>query len=127
MKRITRQRMALLRVFEQGVRPLTPREALMAARRSVQGLGLATVYRTAKLLTSEGLLKTVELPKEPVRYERGSSTHHHHFRCEDCGRVYLIRGCPGPMKSLAPPGFSVRSHTIILHGACSACRMPTRK
>jgi Fur family ferric uptake transcriptional regulator len=127
MERKTRQREAVMRVFEKMGRPLTPGEVLAAARRTVRGLGLATVYRAVKLLAGMNVLKVVKLPGEPVRYERAGSTHHHHFRCEGCGKVYPIRGCPGPMKRLAPPGFSVRDHTIILHGACSACRTPARK
>ena len=127
MERSTRQRQALVRLFERGTRPLTPQEALTGARKSVKGIGLATVYRAVCLLTAEGFLKAVELPGEPTRYERAGPAHHHHFRCETCGKVYPILKCPGPMKKLAPPGFSVRDHTVILHGACSACRTPARK
>ena len=68
-ERQTRQREAVARVFARAGRPLTPAEVLGAARKTVRGLGLATVYRTVKLMAGEGALKVVKLPGEPVRYE----------------------------------------------------------
>jgi Fur family ferric uptake transcriptional regulator len=126
-ERRTRQREALLRVFAASTRPLTPQEALVEARRFAKGIGIATVYRTLKLLAQEGSLTAVELANEPVRYEPADRGHHHHFRCDDCRRVFEMPGCTPDVRTLAPAGFSVRDHEITLYGVCRDCRRGSRK
>jgi Fur family ferric uptake transcriptional regulator len=47
--------------------------------------------------------------------------HHHHFHCLSCDQVVPIHGCPGPMQDLAPTGFVVERHDLVLHGRCVHC------
>lgn len=122
VRRWTRQRWALWRVLNEAERPLSPQELLRAARRHVAELGLATVYRWIAILRRQERLTVVRLPGQAARYERATPRHRHHFECERCGRVYPVRGCPGALQRFAPPGFVVRRHTLILHGACASCR-----
>ncbi len=121
MERRTRQRAALKEAIEQAARPLTPQEILAEAQDAVPGLGIATVYRNIKALMSEGWLHKVEMPGGVDRYERAGLHHHHHFHCQECDRVFDVEGCPGNVESLAPPGFQVASHEIVLYGRCATC------
>lgn len=121
MERSTRQRDAIQSVIRATPRPLSPREVLEAARASVRALGLATVYRTLKLLVDEGAVQVIHLPGQSPRYEMAESAHHHHFQCNTCRRVYDVPGCPGDMRRLAPRGFTVEHHDLTLYGRCSAC------
>ncbi len=121
MERKTRQRDAIRQVFEDMPRPLAPFEVLAAGRARVSGLGMATVYRTINALVDDGWLVPVELPGEAPRYERSGAAHHHHFRCRDCTQVFEIEGCPGNFAALAPPGFQLEAHEIVLYGRCAAC------
>ena len=84
-------------------------------------LGLATVYRSIRALVDEDWLVEVELPGEPSRYEVAHKEHHHHFHCRVCDRVFDLDGCPGSLRELAPRGFRVESHEIILYGQCPEC------
>src|SRR6266496_843947 len=102
MQRSTRQRHAIRSVIRGSRRPLSPREVLEAARVSARALGLATVYRTLKLLVAEGTIHAINLPGEPPRYETSTLAHHHHFQCTRCHRVYDVQGCPGNLRRLAP-------------------------
>jgi Fur family ferric uptake transcriptional regulator len=120
--RSTRQRHAIEAVLSGAGRPLSPVEILESARTSVARLGLATVYRTLKLLMEEGEVRAIDLPGESPRYELADSAHHHHFQCKACSRVYDIPGCPGDMRRLAPRGFTVEHHDVTLYGRCAACR-----
>lgn len=122
MSRNTSQRQALERVFQAAGRPLSPAEALQAAQSEIPRLGMATVYRTLKMFVEEGWLKPVDVPGEGARYELARLAHHHHFRCRMCGRMFDLKGCPGELKSLAPPRFLVESHEILLVGLCADCR-----
>jgi Fur family ferric uptake transcriptional regulator len=123
-ERTTRQREAIRAAFVQAGRPLSPQEAHSAARYLVPTLGIATVYRTLTLFVEEGLLTAVELPGTIARYELAGLAHHHHFHCRGCGRVYDLQGCPGDLRQLAPPGFALESHEIVLYGRCVQCVTP---
>lgn len=122
MERSTRQRGAIESVLRASGRPLTPPEVQRAAHELAPGLGMATVYRTLKLLIAEGTVRTVDLPGESARFEMANITHHHHFHCNRCRRVYDVPGCPGDMRRMAPRGFKVDGHDLILYGQCPDCR-----
>ena len=122
MTRDTRQRRAIRSVFADADGPLGPQEVLDLAQHDVPGIGLATVYRTIKLMLEDQELSAVELPGEPSRYEPASraQNHHHFFKCEDCGRVFEIQGCGvADPDSLTPPEFSVTRHELVLYGTCN--------
>lgn len=120
MGRKTDQRDAIRNVFRRAQRPLTANEVLDRATESVPGLGIATVYRNIKRLHEDGWLIPVDLPGEPSRFELADREHHHHFRCDDCGKVYDIPGCHAP-DDHAPAGFQVTRHEVWLFGMCPDC------
>ncbi|MEO8281502.1 MAG: transcriptional repressor [Ideonella sp.] len=142
MERLTRQRRAVLDALADSGRTLSPTEILEMARNEAPGLNLSTVYRQIKALESDGEIVKVELPGQTARFETrcthadaqganansqleavnpGQAHHHHHFHCTGCETVVPIHGCPGNMQELAPTGFQVESHDLVLHGRCAAC------
>jgi Fur family ferric uptake transcriptional regulator len=121
LTRNTTQKAAIRKAFELADRPLSTNEVLGLAQTNVGGLGIATVYRNVKSLVDEGWLATVELPGEPPRYEVSGKAHHHHFRCDGCGKVFELDGCLPGMDRLAAAGFSVARHELTLYGACPEC------
>jgi len=120
-RRRTRQRAAIRSVLEQASRPLSIGEVLELAQRAVPGLGIATVYRTVGALVEEGFLAQVEIGGEAPRYEVAGRGHHHHFRCRRCQRVFEMEGCLPDVQRLAPSGFVVEDHEILLFGLCLDC------
>lgn len=121
MQRDTRQRRILRKVLVEAARPLSPQEILESSQSELPQLGIATVYRNVKALVEEGWLQTVEIPGEGLRYEVAGKEHHHHFYCQVCSRVFEVEGCPGNLKGLAPEGFRVQSHLLVLYGLCPTC------
>ena len=121
MQRNTQQRSAIREALQLAGRPLSPQEILEAAQAEVPGLGIATVYRNVRALVEEGWLQTVDLPGAASRYEVADKEHHHHFHCRCCDGVFDIEDCPGTLKDLAPRGFQLESHEIILYGLCATC------
>lgn len=119
--RSTRQRRAIRGAFTVADRPLNPNEVLDLAAEQHKGIGIATVYRNIKALVEEGWLTPVELPGEPPRYEVAGKEHHHHFHCKRCGKVFELKGCLPDFKQLAPPGFRVTGHEVLLYGDCKTC------
>lgn len=125
MTRKTEQRAAIHQVLERAEGPLTIPQILERAQEHVPGLGSATVYRNVKTAVVEGSLTPVDVPGEPTRYEVANQHHHHHFKCQACGKVYDIEGCFDELERLAPPGFEVTEHELTLFGRCSGCRQPS--
>jgi Fur family ferric uptake transcriptional regulator len=122
VRRTTRQREAVRAAFETAEHPLTAEELLHLAKKRVEGIGIATVYRTIKSLLDEGWLTTVEVSGETPRYEHADKEHHHHFLCRACERVFEAEGCEGGKATLtAPPGFRVEGHEVVLRGVCVEC------
>lgn len=105
---------------------MSPEEILAAAHQRADGIGIATVYRNIKSLTEEGWLVAVELPGQPPRYELAGKDHHHHFHCQACGQVFELEGCVDGLRDLAPRGFRVTGHEVVLYGECRSCRAAKR-
>ncbi len=125
MEKNTRQRTAIREALALAARPLLPQEVLAAAQVQVPGLGIATVYRNLKALVDEGALRSVNLPGDSPRFEPAELHHHHHFQCQQCLKVFDVHGCPGDLAALAPPGFTVADHDLVLYGRCNECPAPT--
>lgn len=121
MERATPQREAIRSLFTEDGRPLTPAEILELASETIPSLSQATVYRTLRALEESGIIVAVEFPGEPARYELAGKDHHHHFRCESCGRAFEAHGCAGNLSAMAPEGFVVKRHEITLYGLCASC------
>lgn len=126
IRRNTRQKSSIRRVFESIDRPLSPQEVLALAQREVKGLGIATVYRNLKALQEEGTLNSVNLPGGAVLFETAGKAHHHHFQCDYCHRVFELHGCLPAIDKLAQPKFKVLRHELTLYGLCSDCRLQER-
>ncbi len=120
-RRRTRQREAVRLAFLDNPRPMTPREVLDAAQNHHEGIGIATVYRTLKLLCRDGWLVSIELPGEQVTYYERAQEHHHHFVCRVCERLLKVEACITDSAELAPPGCVVEDHEFLLYGVCADC------
>lgn len=124
LERNTAQRTAIRQSLVDAGRPLLPQEVLSAAHRCAPGLGMATVYRNLKALVEEGAARVVTLPGESPRFELAGPSHHHHFKCRQCERVFDVHACPGDLGRLAPSGFRVEDHDLTLYGRCVDCLGP---
>lgn len=119
--RRTRQRDVLEQVVRRAARPLSVEEIHLGGREELPKLGIATVYRFVKSEVEAGTLAAVELPGADTRYEVAGLHHHHHFRCDDCGKVFDLPGCTSMIDGKAPENFEVRGHEVVLFGACAEC------
>ena len=62
-------------------------------------------------------------PGEVPLYEVSGKSHHHFFRCRQCGHMYQIKGCVAALKPLVPRGFKMEDHELFLFGLCAECRV----
>jgi Fur family ferric uptake transcriptional regulator len=118
----TQQRIALAEVISNSDRPLTPVEICSQAQKEIPRLGIATVYRALKQFVAEGQVRAVQIPGVPPHYESAAQHHHHFFFCNHCRRLFNLLGCVRGVLGLAPAGFEIKRHEIVLYGDCADCR-----
>jgi Fur family ferric uptake transcriptional regulator len=122
-ERRTRQKETIVEVIHEAAGPLTVQQILERAQERVPGLGVATVYRTVKLLTDAGQVQVVILPSGETRYESARLGHHHHFHCRVCQTVYDMETClvRVPESRTVDQGFIVERHELTCYGVCRNC------
>ena len=118
--RSTPQRRAILAAFHGGpAEHLSADEVYARAAESLPDLSRGTVYATLAEFSELGLLAASGAP-EPVRYET-NTTHHSHFRCRLCLRIFdLVSGLQNP-EEITDPGFSVERVDTRAEGICAEC------
>lgn len=121
----TRQRLILAELIADAERPLTPAEICQSAQKALPKIGIATVYRALRQFLKEGRVRAVDIPGIPPHYESAIRQHHHFFFCNHCHRLFRLLGCARGVLALAPKGFAVKSHEIVLYGDCAECRNAT--
>jgi Fur family transcriptional regulator, ferric uptake regulator len=121
MQRDTTQRRAIRAVFRESQRPLSTQELLAATAARRAGVGVATIYRTLKMLLETGWLVAIRVPGEPPRYELADRPHHHHFHCRTCERTFEVLDTEHVCEQLVPGGFVLERHDLLLYGRCSRC------
>jgi len=128
-QRQTTQRRAILKVIRGARGPLTIERIHKQAKRGNRNLGIATVYRTVKLLLQSRQIKPITLPDGETRYEPTDLGHHCYFFCGDCGQVYDLNMCAVsiPDGTTLPEGYRVDGHSLTLHGSCPKCSRAAKK
>ncbi len=123
--RTTNQREGVVQVLKESKGPLTPQEILERTQKITSNVGIATIYRTIKLLSETNKIVMVTLPDGQTRYEMAHLDHHHHFKCLKCSKIFDLEHCPIEVgKSLSlPNGFTLEGHEITLFGICSQCNV----
>jgi Fur family transcriptional regulator, ferric uptake regulator len=118
----TRQREVIARLLRSAPGPLSVPELHQRALSELPGLGVATVYRTLKLMQEQGAAHIVALDGDNL-YEASGRGHHHHFACRSCEQVFTLATCPLPLPAgtVYPGGFVVEAHEVTLYGQCPDC------
>lgn len=118
----TQQRNRILEIFVDRNRHMTPEEVLEAVHPQVPSVGLATIYRTMKLLVKAGVAHERRFADGLLRYEIAvEGEHHDHIICLDCGKIVefeddLIE--ERQHKVAKEKGFEIRSHRLDLYARC---------
>jgi Fur family iron response transcriptional regulator len=101
--RPTRQRLALAKLlFQHGHRHLTAENLHAEAQAAHVRVSLATVYNTLHQFTAAGLLRSVTAEGSKGYFDT-NTVDHHHFYCEEDGRLVDIDGSGIRVAGLPPP------------------------
>jgi Fur family ferric uptake transcriptional regulator len=88
-------------------------------------LGLATIYRTLKLLCELGIGQERHFGDQKTTFDNVlHKKHHDHIICGPCGKIVEFE-CPGieelQEKMAKKLGFVLQSHRLELYGVCKDC------
>jgi Fe2+ or Zn2+ uptake regulation protein len=114
------QRIKILEFLEKNRIHPTADMIYKALVRGIPTLSKTTVYNTLKALTEKGVLVTLSLFENEVRYEFNTEPHIH-FKCIKCGKIYDISESFECLKNKQIEGHKVLEHHINLKGICREC------
>lgn len=101
----------------------TATEVFMRVKKNMSTISLATVYNCLETLVDCGLVKQVNVDRQPTRF-CPNLKQHGHFICDACGMVVDVDlVAEGEKLSFAkvPDGFQVTSAEVNLRGLCAGC------
>ena len=104
---------------------LTPAAIYEKVRQRDHNIGLVTIYRTLKILSELGLICELHAGGSCHSYTIGSSGHHHHLVCSNCGTVVDFTGYDlGELERRLSKetGFEVEDHLLEFVGVCQDCQ-----
>jgi Fe2+ or Zn2+ uptake regulation protein len=125
--RVTRPRVAVLSAVHD--HPHADTDSIIGIVR--EGLGTVShqaVYDVLRALTATGLLRRIEPPGSPARYEARVGDNHHHVVCRSCGAIADVDCAVGAAPCLTASddhGFVIDEAEVIYRGLCPSCSATT--
>lgn len=124
IKRLTRQRKAVLEVIRHAENHPDAAWVYSAVRQMVPSISLGTVYRTLDALVEEGYLMPLSRPGEAIRYEANLDGHLH-LLCRQCNEFFdIVSPLPDLLSEVKAqyPEFAIEGVQVAYHGVCPKCR-----
>lgn len=123
--RATAQRATVLAELAAERDDVTAQELHERLRARGERLGLATVYRTLRLLAGAGVVDALSHHAGELCYRWCGDEHHHHLLCSECHRVVELIDCeldPWLERVSREHGFVTTGHRLEVSGVCPDCR-----
>ncbi|MET7687201.1 Fur family transcriptional regulator [Streptomyces sp. NPDC005483] len=121
--RVTAARVALLETVRAGDH-LAADAIATGVRDRLGHISLQAVYEALHSLTAAGLVRRLEPPGSPARFEGRVGDNHHHLVCRSCGSVVDVDCAVGHAPCLTASddrGFSIDEAEVIYWGLCPDC------
>jgi Fur family ferric uptake transcriptional regulator len=120
---VTAQRLAVFAAVSR--RPhCTADDVATAVRSEIGFISRQTVYDALGLLTETGIIRRIQPPGSPARYEGRVGDNHHHLICRGCGRMVDVDCAAGAAPCLSPAddsGYEIDEAEVIYWGRCPDC------
>lgn len=124
--RVTSPRIAVLEALDHADGHVTAEQVRQQVLARLGSVSVQTIYDILAALTRAGLVRCLESPGHPSRFETRVGDNHHHFICRNCGRTIDIDCATGEAPCLTPSalpaGFEADEAEVTYWGACSGCR-----
>ena len=122
--RMSKQRRAILEAITDHSCHPTADEIYGMVRRKVPHISLGTVYRNLEILSSQGVIKKIQLGGAQMRFD-DCTEDHDHVRCVRCGRVddvpfIAFQPCRETLQEKS--GYKILGHCLEFIGICPSCQ-----
>ena len=127
--RSTRQRDLIVDAFFRAGRHVNAEELHRSVRKKDGSIGVATVYRTLRLLTESGVAASRNFGDGQSVYEIADE-HHDHLICTGCGTIIEFENEAIEQLQLEVAdrhGFTITHHKLELYGLCGSCAKEKRR
>lgn len=122
----TKHRIAILEMLTDAKAPVSADTMFSKLKKTDILISLSTVYRTLDTLMEKDLVSKVQLESESkALYELNKETHHHHFVCIACNKIFTLEHCPVEkmeLKNSYLDGFEIVGHKLEFYGYCKSCQ-----
>lgn len=126
---ITAQRLAVLAAVS-GRAHCTADDIAEVVRTEIGVISRQAVYDALGILAEKGLIRRIQPPGSPARYEGRVGDNHHHLICRACGRMVDTDCAVGAAPCLSPAddaGYRIDEAEVIYWGRCPECLAQTRE
>ena len=83
-------------------------------------LSKTTVYNTLKLFKNHGVIKSVSIDDNEIRYDAIMSIHGH-FKCQKCNKIYDFEYNNTDLKYSGLSNYQIKQTELNLKGICPKC------
>lgn len=121
---VTAPRVAALRVVHSHPH-VTADDVLHAVTDEIGAVSRQSIYDTLNTLTELGLLRRIQPPDSPARYETRINDNHHHLMCRGCTVVIDIDCAVGERPCLTASeshDFIIDEAEVVYWGYCPSCQ-----
>jgi len=125
---VTAQRLAVLRAVA-GHPHIAADAVAEAVRAEIGAISLQSVYDALGVLVTEGLLRRIQPPGSPARFEDRVGDNHHHLICRVCSRVVDVDCAVGSAPCLTAAddrGYEIDEAEVAFWGRCPECVAQSR-
>jgi Fur family ferric uptake transcriptional regulator len=124
--RVTAPRLAVLEALDSTDGHVTADEVRREVVLRIGSVSVQAAYDVLAALSRAGLIRCIETPGHPARYEARVGDNHHHFVCRHCGATIDIDCATGVAPCLVPQalprGFEVDEAEVTYWGTCPDCK-----
>lgn len=123
--RATKQRLAVLGAVER-LPHGTVEELFDGVRRELPQITIQSVYVVLSSLVAADIVRKLDLPGSPARYELEANDNHHHAVCRYCGRIEDIACVTGKAPCLHPEAhhdMTIEVAEVVYTAVCHECAL----
>lgn len=117
---LSHQRVKVLEYLAQNHCHPTADKIFIELQKELPTLSKTTVYNTLRLLSEAGVVRTVSIDGNEIRYDI-TTQDHGHFKCESCGGVYNFSVDIDASVLTDLSAFCITDRNVYFKGICPKC------
>ena len=121
--KVTAHRLAVLRAVS--ARPHgTADDVAEVVRSEIGAISRQAVYDALRMLAAKGLIRRIQPPGSPARFEDRVGDNHHHLICRTCGRMVDVDCAVGVnpcLTAAADSDYEIDEAEVVYSGRCPEC------